>query len=341
MNLPESFRETLNLPVIASPMFLVSGPELVIEACKAGIVGTFPALNQRTSEGFESWLIEIQAALQAYEKDTGRKPAPFGVNLIVHASNPSLAADLEICKRHKVPLIITSLGAVPDVIEQVHAYGGLVFHDVATVRHAQKAAQADVDGLIAVCAGAGGHAGVLNPFAFVSEIRQFFNGTLVLAGCLSTGRDVATAQVMGADMAYMGTRFISTQESQAGAEYKQMIVDSSAADIAYTSEISGIPANFLKPSLSAAGLNPNTGKPLDTEMDTAKKELNLGEELTAPKEGASAWKSIWSAGQGVGAVHSTPCVVELVSQLHEEYVEATVEYAQTSREYMFKPVGRA
>ncbi|SIS94316.1 NAD(P)H-dependent flavin oxidoreductase [Neptunomonas antarctica] len=343
MSLPALLQGRLTLPLISAPMFLVSGPDLVIEACKAGIVGTFPALNQRSSEAFEAWLVQIKQALQTFEADTGKQAAPFGVNLIVHKTNPRLQADLEICKRHQVPLIITSLGAVPDVVETVHGYGGLVFHDVATVRHAQKAAEAGVDGLIAVCAGAGGHAGILSPFALVSEIRQFYHGTVILSGCLSTGRDIATAQMLGADLAYMGTRFINTQESKAVADYQQMIVDSSASDITYTPEISGIPANFLKKSLAVAGLDPNTGKAITEEVaDSQKsgsKELNLGEELTAPKDGASAWKSIWSAGQGVGSVHDVPSVAALVATLHEEYVSATIEYAQLSREYALKIQG--
>ena len=336
MSLPSIFQGCLTLPVISSPMFLVSGPELVIEACKSGVVGTFPALNQRTSEGFEEWLIQIKAELADFEAQTGKKPAPFGVNLIVHKTNPRLEADVALCVKHQVPLIITSLGAVSQLVDAIHSYGGLVFHDVAQVRHAEKAAEAGVDGLIAVCAGAGGHAGVLSPFAFVNEIRQFFKGTVVLAGCLSTGRDIATSQMIGADMAYMGTRFINTQESRAMEDYKEMINASSASDIVYTPEISGIPANFLKPSLVAAGLDPNTGKRPEAPVDEVKKP-DLGEELTAPKEGASAWKSIWSAGQGVGSIDNVPTVQALVAELHREYVDATVEYAGASREYALKP----
>lgn len=337
MALPDPWQARLNLPVISAPMFLVSGPQLVIEACKAGVVGTFPALNQRTSEGFEQWLIEIKTALKQFEEETGRTPAPFGVNLIVHDSNPRLQADLEICKRHEVELIITSLGAATDVVQQVQGYGGRVFHDVANLRHAQKAAAAGVDGLIAVCAGAGGHAGILNPLAFVGEVRQFFHGTLVLAGCISKGQDIAAAQVLGADMAYVGTRFINTQESQALADYKQMICDTHAADITYTDAISGIPANFLKPSLVAAGLDPQTG--LAPEASNAKTQIDLGSELTATDEGAKAWKTIWSAGQGVGNIDNVPSVAALVKQLHDEYVDATVNFGQLSRTYMFKPVG--
>ncbi|QEW07773.1 NAD(P)H-dependent flavin oxidoreductase [Nitrincola iocasae] len=324
MSIPESFQGRLRLPLISAPMFLVSGPELVIEACKAGIVGTFPALNERSSEGFESWLVQIREALDSFEAETGKQAAPFGVNLIVHHTNPRVQADLELCIKHKVPLIITSLGAVKDLVDAVHGYGGLVFHDVINVRHAKKAAAAGVDGLIAVCNGAGGHAGTLNPFALLAEIRQFYQGTLILSGSMSTGQDVATAQMMGADLAYMGTRFINTQESRANPEYKQMIVESSAADITYTPKISGIWANFLKPSLAKAGLDPDSGE---------KKKVDLGEELQAPEGGASAWKSIWSAGQGVGSIADAPPVAELVERLQDEYRDATEHFAKLSGAY--------
>ncbi len=324
MSIPESFQGRLRLPLISAPMFLVSGPELVIEACKAGVVGTFPALNERSSEGFESWLVQIREALDSFEAETGKQAAPFGVNLIVHHTNPRVQADLELCIKHKVPLIITSLGAVKDLVDAVHGYGGLVFHDVINVRHAKKAAAAGVDGLIAVCNGAGGHAGTLNPFALLAEIRQFYQGTIILSGSMSTGQDVATAQMMGADLAYMGTRFINTQESRANPEYKQMIVESSAADITYTPKISGIWANFLKPSLEKAGLDPDSGE---------KKKVDLGEELQAPEGGASAWKSIWSAGQGVGSIADAPPVAELVERLQDEYRDATDHFAKLSGAY--------
>ncbi len=249
------FIKDLSLPAIAAPMFLISGPRLVIECCKNGIVGTFPALNQRTSEGFEEWLIEIETALAAFEKETGKKAAPFGVNLIVHPTNPRLEADIKLCVKHKVPLIITSLGAVSQVVDAIHSYGGLVFHDVIKKRHAQKAAGAGVDGLILVAAGAGGHAGTINPMTLVAEIKKFYDKTIILSGCISTGRDIASALQMGADLAYMGTRFINTRESRASDAYKNMIVDSSAADIVYTKEISGVNANFLSPSLEQAGVD--------------------------------------------------------------------------------------
>lgn len=253
MSLPECFNGKLKLPVVCAPMFLVSGPEIVIEACKSGIVGTFPALNQRESAGFEDWLNEIKTALADHPD-----AAPFGVNLIVHKTNPRLQADLDLCVAHKVPLVITSLGAVSEVVDAVHSYGGIVFHDVINLRHAHKAAEAGVDGLIAVCAGAGGHAGTMSPFALLAEIRQFFAKTVLLAGSLSSGSHVLSAEVLGADLAYMGTRFISTKESRATGAYKQMIVDANAADIVYTKEISGVFANFLQPSLDVAGIDATT-----------------------------------------------------------------------------------
>ena len=301
MPLPQQFQGRLRLPVIAAPMFLVSGPDLVVASCQAGVVGTFPALNQRTTEGFDDWLGQIESRLTP-------KDAPYGVNLIVHNTNPRLEADLKVCEAHMVPLIITSLGALADLVARVHAYGGLVFHDVTTLRHAQKAAEAGVDGLILVCAGAGGHAGVINPFAMVPEVRAFFDGTIILAGCISDGQGVAAAETMGADLAYLGTRFISVQESMAPAEYKEMLCDSAAADIVYTPAISGVPASFLRQSLINAGLDPNN---LPTKTD-----INMGEELDSESK---AWKNIWSAGQGVGSVQDVPTTAELVDRLAREY----------------------
>ena len=216
----KDFYTKLNMPVIAAPLFLISGPKLVIECCKKGIVGTFPALNQRTSEGFEEWVIQIKDELSKFKEDTGIEPAPFGVNLIVHPSNIRIKADLDICVKHKVPLIITSLGAVPDIVNAIHSYGGLVFHDIIKKRHAEKAAEANVDGLVLVTAGAGGHSGLKNPMAMISLIKKFFKKTIILSGSISNGRDIASALQMGADIAYMGTRFINTKESMAEEEYK-------------------------------------------------------------------------------------------------------------------------
>lgn len=299
MPLPKSFQK-LRLPVVAAPMFLVSGEELVIAACKSGIVGTFPALNQRTTDGFREWVTNIKKALGP--------EALFGVNLIVHKSNPRLEADLKVCIEEKVPLVITSLGAVPAVVDQVHAYGGVVFHDVTNLRHAQKAAQAGVDGLIAVAGGAGGHAGHINPFALVSQIRQFFDRTLLLAGSLNTGRDVLAAQVIGADLAYMGTRFIATEESQAEPQYKQMILASEADDIIYTPAVSGVPASFMKASLEKAGIRDFNSRG----------ETDFGSKLTLADE-AKAWKTIWSAGHGVSGIKDVRPVAELVTRLEQEY----------------------
>lgn len=312
-----SFINQLSLPAVAAPMFLISGPKLVTECCKNGIVGTFPALNQRTSEGFEQWLVEIKADLAQFEEETGKKAAPYGVNLIVHHSNPRLQADLEICVKHQVPLIITSLGAVSMLVDAVHSYGGLVFHDVIKYRHAQKAAEAGVDGLILVAAGAGGHAGTINPMSLVAEIKSFYDKTILLSGCISTGRDVASATQMGADLAYMGTRFINTTESLADDAYRQMIIESGASDIVYTAAVSGVNANFLGASLAAMGIT--------EEMWSMKKKVDFGEELDAAKAEAKAWKTIWSAGQGVATIKDTLPVADLVARLKTEFKEAIQE----------------
>lgn len=310
MSRPKIF-EHLRLPVIAAPMFLVSNDRLVIECCKSGIVGTFPALNQRSTEDFEKWVVEIKAELGKFEAETGKKAAPFGVNLIVHKSNPRLKEDLMICVKHRVPLIITSLGAVSDVIDAVHSYGGIVIHDVTNLKHAKKAAEAGVDGLIAVCGGAGGHAGRLNPFALVGQIRQFFDKTLILAGALSSGADVLAALAMGADFAYMGTRFIATEESAAQPEYKQMILNAEAEDIIYTPAVSGVPASFMRQSLEKAGL---------TNFND-RGEVDFGDKLTLNDE-AKKWRDIWSAGHGVSNIKDTPKVADLVNRLETEYKAA-------------------
>ena len=299
MAIPASLQKGLKLPAIAAPMFLVSGPDLVVETCNAGVIGTFPSLNQRTTEGYRDWLIEIKERLNP-------DAAAFGVNHIVHPTNPRLMADMMVSVEQKVPLIITSLGAVRDVVEAVHGYGGVVFHDIANVRHARKAAQAGVDGLILVANGAGGHAGIVNPFALVNEVRSFFDGTIILSGCLSTGRDIAAAITMGADLAYLGTRFIATTESQAQAHYKDMIVEAGSMDITYTPAVSGIPANFLTPSLIENGIDPKS---------LPEHKLDMADE-------AKAWKTVWSAGQGAGAVHDVLPAAQLVRRLGDEYAEA-------------------
>jgi len=305
MSLPLLLEQRLRLPVVVAPMFLISNPQLVLACCRNGVVGSFPALNQRDSAGFRAWLEEIETGLAGFDK-----PAPYAVNLIVHASNPRLQADLAICIEHRVPIVITSLGAAKEVVDAVHSYGGLVFHDVTTRRHAEKAAQAGVDGLIAVAAGAGGHAGTWSPFALIAEIRQFFDKTLLLAGCLNRGHEILAAQLLGADLAYMGTHFIASAESQAPDAYKHMLLDARAADIIHTAAVSGVPASFMRQSLEKAGFDlkalGNTGasqlKPLDDE--------------------AKAWKTVWSAGQGVGAIDSLATVDQLIVRLDHEYRQA-------------------
>ena len=310
----EDFYLSLNLPLIAAPMFLISGPELVIECCKNGIVGTFPALNQRTPEGFEKWVVQIKEALAEHEEKTGQKTAPFGVNLIVHPTNIRVKADLDICKKHKVPLVITSLGAISSLVDEVHGYGGLVYHDIIKKRHAEKAAQAGVDGLIVVAAGAGGHAGTLHPIPLINEVRKVFDKKIILSGCLSTGNDIASALQMGADMAYMGTRFINVKESMAHDDYKKMILESSAEDIVYTAAVSGVNANFLRPSLEAMGITEEQWK--------ESKKIDFGTHSDAISEEAKAWKTIWSAGQGVTSIENTISVNQLVSNLKNEFISS-------------------
>ncbi|MER3375625.1 MAG: nitronate monooxygenase [Allomuricauda sp.] len=317
MSQKAEFIKDLSLPVVAAPMFLISGPKLVVECCKNGIVGTFPALNQRTSEGFEEWLIQIKTELQQFEEETGKKAAPFGVNLIVHPTNPRLEADVKLCMKHKVPLVITSLGAVSMVVDAIHSYGGLVFHDIIKKRHAEKAAEAGVDGLILVSAGAGGHAGNINPMSLVTEVKKIFDKTIILSGCISNGRDIASAMQMGADLAYMGTRFINTEESKATDEYRKMIIEAGANDVVYTAAISGVHANFLAASLNAAGISEE-----DLKKDH---KIDFGKELDTE---AKAWKTIWSAGQGVTAIDNVLPVSKLVENLKSEFKAAIQEQAK-------------
>ena len=320
------FLSQLDLPVVAAPMFLISNPKMVVECCKNGIVGTFPALNQRTSEGFEAWLIEIKEALAQFEKETGKKAAPYGVNLIVHPTNPRLEADVKLCMKHQVPLVITSLGAVSMVVDAIHSYGGLVFHDIIKKRHAEKAAEAGVDGLILVSAGAGGHGGTLNPMSLIAEVKSIFNKTILLSGCISTGQDVASALQMGADLAYMGTRFINTEESVAPEEYKQMIIEAGANDVTYTAAISGVHANFLAASLQAAGISEE-----DLKKDV---KIDFGKELDTE---AKAWKTIWSAGQGVTTIKDSMPVRALVQKLRKEFLEALKLQAKNLERFKIKP----
>ena len=305
--------DNISLPVIAAPMFLISGPKLVIECCKNGIIGTFPALNQRTTKGLEEWIIQIKTSLENFESKTGKKAAPFGVNLIVHQSNPRLKSDLKICIKHRVPLIITSLGAVPKLVNAVQGYGGKVFHDVISVRHAQKAAEQGVDGLILVCAGAGGHAGALSPFALLREVKKWFDGTVILSGSIGDGYSVASAIALGADFAYLGTRFIATKEANADQEYKKMLEESAASDIVYSSLFTGVHGNYLKPSIKNAGLDP------DNLPEADKSSMNFG---SGGNTDSKAWKDIWGSGQGIGVIEDSPSVEELVCRLKSEYESA-------------------
>jgi len=309
-----TLRQSLVLPVIGAPMFIVSGPELVIEQCKAGIVGSFPALNARPKETLDEWLCQIEEALaKARSLEPDRKIGPYAVNQIVHTSNDRLEHDLEVCIRHKVPIIITSLRAPDDVVSHVHAYGGVVFHDVISIRHAQKALEAGVDGLILVCTGAGGHAGMLSPFALVPEVRRFFSGPIILSGAIAGGASVLAAEALGADFAYMGTRFIATQEARAAEDYKSAIVESAAGDIVYTSLFTGVLGNYLKKSIVNAGLDPQALPEAD------KTTMNFGSGGGAK---AKAWRDIWGAGQGVGQIDDLPTVANLVARLEQEYHSA-------------------
>ncbi|MCQ4310197.1 nitronate monooxygenase family protein [Pseudomonas stutzeri] len=320
MSLPAFLEESLRLPLVAAPMFLVSNPSLVAACCRNGVVGSFPALNQRESSGFRDWLQEIDEHLSPMQK-----PAPYAVNLIVHHSNPRLQADLAICVEQRVPIVITSLGAVKELVDAVHSYGGLVFHDVTTRRHAEKAAKAGVDGLIAVAAGAGGHAGTWSPFALIAEIRQFFDKTLLLSGCLSHGHEIFAAQMLGADLAYMGTRFIASRESQASDEYKQMLLQAHAADIVHTAAVSGVPASFLRQSLQQAGY--------DEERLRSTGKMDYGEKLKPVSDEAKAWKTVWSAGQGVGEINDLPSAEDLIARLDREYQEAHRHAARLAQQW--------
>lgn len=302
----------LTLPVISAPMFIVSGPELVIAQCASGIVGSMPALNARPKEQLSPWLTQIETALaELRQREPDRRIAPYAINLIIHRSNDRVEADLAVCAEHKVPIIITSLSAPHSVVDAVHGWGGKVFHDITTLRHAEKAIEAGVDGLILVCAGAGGHAGTLSPFALVGEIRKMFDGPIILSGAISRGQDVAAARAMGADFAYIGTRFIASDEANATDDYKQAIVDASAKDVLYTPYFTGIPGNYLKASITAAGLDPDNLPNVDPSS------ANFGSSRSKP------WKDIWGVGQGVGNIERVLCVDDIVDQLKREYV-ATV-----------------
>lgn len=308
MSIPASLNKNLRLPVICAPMFIVSNPDLVIAQCKGGVIGSFPALNARPPGLLDTWLGRIKAALAE-----DPQAAPFAVNQIIHASNARLDEDMACCIRHEVPLIITSLSAPTAIVPQVHAYGGQVFHDVISVRHAEKAIEAGVDGLILVCAGAGGHAGTLSPFALVGEIRKFWDGPIALSGAIANGSSILAAQAMGADFAYIGTRFIATAEANAVDAYKQAIVDSAAKDVVYTPYFTGVHGNYLSQSIVAAGLDPAR------LPDKDKTAMDFGAAATADGKGAKAWKDIWGAGQGVGNIDDILPTAQLVERLHNEY----------------------
>src|ERR1700728_2958791 len=311
MPIPEILQGRLRLPVIGAPMFIVSTPRLVLAQCKAGIVGSFPALNARPASQLDDWLAQITEELAAFQRlNLQHKVAPFAVNQIVHSSNNRLEEDVGLCVKHKVPIIITSLRPPAEVVAAVHGYGGIVFHDVINLRHAEKAAAQGVDGIIAVCAGAGGHAGVLSPFALVKQIREIYGGAIILSGAMSTGADVLAAQALGDDLAYLGTRFIATEEANAGAEDKQMLIDSRGEDIIYPSLFSGVAGNYLRGSVARVGLDP------DKLPEADKTKMNFG---TGGNAEFKAWRDIWSAGQSVSGVHGVATVGALVDGMAENY----------------------
>jgi nitronate monooxygenase len=304
--------QNLTLPVIASPMFIASGPKLVAAQCKAGIVGSFPALNARPAELLDTWLTELQAELAAFQAaNPDKRVGPIAVNQIVHQSNDRLAHDVEVCVKHQVPIIISSLRAPPkEMMDSIHSYGGIVLHDVVSIRHAQKALEAGVDGLILVASGAGGHAGTLSPFALVGEVRKFFKGPIALSGAIATGDAILAAQAMGADFAYIGSRWLATQESNVTDEYRDAIVESAASDIVYTNLFTGVHGNYLKKSIVNAGLDP------DALPESDKSKMSFG------SGSAKAWRDIWGAGQGVGLMDDVPTVAEMMERLKAEYAAA-------------------
>ena len=318
MPIPDSIKDNISIPVIGAPLFLISVPDLVIAQCKAGIIGSFPALNARPQHVLEEWIERIKTELKEYqEQNPDKKVAPSAVNQICHGSNDRLQCDMEICVKHEVPIIITSLRPPAEVVEAAHSYGGLVFHDVINVRHAKKAADMGVDGLILVCAGAGGHAGALSPFALLREVKSWFDGTIILSGSIGDGYSVASALALGADFAYLGTRFIATHEANAEPEYKQMLIESSANDIVYSNLFTGVLGNYLKPSIQNAGLDPDN-------LPTADKSaMNFG---SGGNTDSKAWKDILGSGQGIGLIEDAPTVESLVERIRAEFNEATSEF---------------
>ena len=314
MALVPHLKGKLKIPVVGAPLFIVSGPELVISQCKAGVVGSFPALNARPQKVLDEWLIQIKEELDKHNQENPDSPAaPFAVNQICHASNDRLMQDMESCVKHEVPIIITSLRPPLEIVEAAHSYGGVVFHDVINVRHAKKAAEQGVDGLILVCAGAGGHAGTHSPFALVREVKEWFDGTILLSGSISDGHSIASSLALGADLAYIGTRFIATKEANADQRYKDMLIESSASDIVYSSLFTGVNGNYLKPSIEKAGLDP------DNLPGADKSKMNFG---SGGNTKSKAWKDIWGSGQGIGSIKSDPTVQDLVNELIEQYEQA-------------------
>jgi nitronate monooxygenase len=311
MSLPALLRDRLRLPAIGAPLFIVSNPLLVIEQCKAGIVGSFPALNARPEPVLEEWLARIATELEEWQRmHPEQKVAPYAVNQIVHASNSRLQHDIDVCVKFKVPIWITSLRAPDEVVAAAHGYGALVFHDVTNIAHARRALAAGVDGLILVCAGAGGHAGRLSPFALVREVREFYDGTIILSGAIASGDAILATEALGADLAYIGTRFIATQEANASDAYKQTLVESRAEDIVYTNLFTGVHGNYLRASITHAGLDPDN-------LPTADKSaMNFG---SGSSRREKAWRDIWGAGQGTGQIHDVPTTADLVARLEHEY----------------------
>lgn len=319
MNTAVTLLKQMSIPVICAPLFIISNPDLVIAQCRAGMIGSFPALNARPAEELDIWLTRIETELAAARAaDPAARIAPFAVNQIVHKSNSRLKHDIDVCVEHRVPMMITSLQAPYEVVEAAHSYGGVVFHDIINARHARKAIEAGVDGLILVCAGAGGHAGMVSPFALVAEIREFWDGPIALSGAITRGEQVLAAQMMGADFAYVGTRFIASEEARAVPEYKQMIVESALADIVYSSLFTGVHGNYLKGSIARAGLDP------DNLPDADKSTMNFDSAARDKK----AWKDIWGAGQGVGSIKDAPPAAEVAARMIAEYRAAQTKAAR-------------
>ncbi len=322
MAIPSYLKGRLLLPLIGAPLFIVSNPDLVIEQCKAGIIGCFPALNARTPELLDTWVERITTELAAWQtQHLDAVIAPFAVNQIMHQSNERLERDVDVCVKHKVPIIITSLQTPTAIEKEIHGYGGHIFHDVTNIRHAKKALGEGADGLILVCAGAGGHAGTLSPFALVAEVREFFDGPVILSGAMATGAQILAAQAMGADLAYFGTRFLASQEANASNDYKQMVVESAAADITYTNLFSGVKGNYLSGSVLSAGFDP------DNLPSSDKSKMDFRERDKAERQ---TWRDIWSAGQSSGMIHDVPSTKEIVARLQREYGAARAAIADQS-----------